>query len=108
MCISAKESTEEMDAMGDYCDKTRSAEIVAFQARAGLHRFCAPPESNSSGSIWIDLLTFWCIKLPHINWGPLFGLALLAICGALVAAGIYGFASSIDWGHVLQMMWAPR
>lgn len=101
----------ERNCCNGQCNQGRDCtarKVIEFQARAGLHRFCAPPDSNSSGSVWIDLLTFWHVKLPHINWGPLFGLVLIAVCGALVAAGIYGFAASIDWGHVLGAMWGAR
>lgn len=103
MCISAKEAAEEMDAMGDYCEKCRTAEVVDFQSRAGLHRAFMP--ESGSGRVWIDFLTFWQVKRSLINWGPAFGLLLLLASGAAV---VYGAASLINWEHALMLLGMSR
>ena len=82
--------------------------VIEFQNRAGLHRFFSAGQSTS-GSIWIDLLTFWCIKIPHINWGPFVGFALMAACGASVLYLAYAMVPfGLMFEHIAHAMGMAR
>ena len=67
--------------------------VIDFQSRAGLHR-AFMPGGNSSGSRFIDFLTFWQIRAPlwfgQIDWdgvaiGALLVLSVVAFFVALAA-----------------------
>lgn len=97
------------DAHGVNCEQGRDCparNVIDFQSRAGLHR--AFMGGNSSGSAFIDLFTMYHVRVPlwfsRINWGPLFGLLLIVVCGALVLTGLYGWASAMGWTELLAAL----
>jgi len=72
-----------------------SENVIQFQARHPLHRWWNE-SGNTSGSRFIDFLTFWQITLPlwfsRVNWwGALFFVMIAA------SAGVFFFAAYMAW-----------
>lgn len=62
--------------------------VIEFQSRAGLHR-AFMPECNSSGSLWIDFLTFWNVKLKLLEWWGALSILILVLSASLVGWAIF-------------------
>ena len=79
--------------------------VYQFQKRSGLHRHFA--QDNTSGSVWIDFLTFWQITLPlwwMRMWPGFFLLGVLTVSALFMVWVIVSGVVHINWSWLMSLV----
>lgn len=91
-----------------------SENVIQFQARHPLHRWWNE-SGNTSGSVFIDALTFWQITVPlwfsRVNWWMALTLAMLATSAIGFVVASYMLWQMLPPGaleHIYHLMGLAR